>query len=312
MKKTDIANKATRMFHKIGFECKKHSPEILVVAGTVGLVASAVLACKATLKVNEVTEEAKENLGAIHTAIESEETDAGKPYSKEDGKKDLTIVYVQTGVKLVKLYGPALALGTVSITSILSGHNIMRKRYAATTAAYTALSNSFKDYRSRVVERFGAELDKELKYNIKAKEVEVTEVDEKGKEKTVTKTVNVIDPNTIDDMSRIFYDGNIGFNKDDPGLTLLFLKGQQAHANDLLKSRGYLFLNDVYEMLGFSKTAAGQVFGWYYDEKHPVGDNFVDFGIYNINDEAKARFLDGREKGILLEFNHDGNILKYM
>ena len=112
MKKFDISNKFSRTFNKIGFQLKKHSPEILVVAGVIGTVASAVMACKATLKVNEVIDESKKDIDKIHEAIEHGCTAAGEDYTVEDSKKDLSIVYIQTGVKLAKLYAPAIALGT--------------------------------------------------------------------------------------------------------------------------------------------------------------------------------------------------------
>ena len=188
---------------------------------------------------------------------------------------------------------------------------VHRKRNIALGAAYAAVDKGFKDYRNRVVERFGKELDKELRYNIKSQQIEETVVDENGKKKKVKKTVNVVDPNEIDDYSRIFYEGNIGWD-DDPQYTLMFLKRQQQFATDRLQAEGFLFLNDVYEMLGFNRTKEGQYIGWIYDEKNPVGDNFVDFGIYDTHNDAKIRFVNGDEKAILLEFNHDGNILEKM
>lgn len=304
--KTDILNKATRVLGKAGLQIKKHSPEILIAAGTVGVVASAVMACKATTKLSTVLEESKENIDTIHAYVE--DNGYSEQYNEEDKKKDLTITYVQTGVKLAKLYAPSVALGVLSLTAIISSHNILNRRNVALTAAYATLETGFKDYRGRVIERFGKELDKELKYGIKAKEVEETIVDAKGKEKTVKKSVNVIDPNDISDYSRIFYDGNPGYVNGDPTATMYFLKCQQAHANDKLKRRGYLFLNEVYEMLGFSQIPDGQLIGWIYDEKNPVGDNFVDFGLFDTDNPATIRFVNGDENAVLLQFNHDGII----
>lgn len=309
MSKTDVLNKMTRTFHKVGFKAKKYSPEILVIAGIVGTVASAVMACKATTKATDILDEHKDRMDKIHEVAETTSSDQ---YSEEDLKKDTTIVCVQTGVKFIKLYGPSVALGVLSITSILAGHNITRKRNLALAAAYTAVDKSFKEYRSRVVERFGKELDNELRYNIKAKEFEETVVDEKtGKEKVVKNIVNVADPNLYSEYARIYDDGCNGWSKD-PELNFLFLKKQQSYANDRLKSRGYLFLNEVYELLGFQRTKAGQVVGWIYDEENPIGDNFVDFGIFNT-DVAKTRdFVNGYERNIVLDFNVDGPILDMM
>lgn len=307
--KAEIMSSLQRNFGKAKLKFKKHSPEILVGAGIVGVVASTVMACKATLKVNEVVDEHNHTIEKIHVAAEKGVTEAGQEYTAEDCKKDLTIAYVQTGVKMAKTYAPAVAVGTLSIASILTGHNMLRKRYIATAAAYTMLDKSFKDYRGRVIERFGKELDHELRYNIKAKEVEEVVVNEDGTETVIKKTVNAVDPNTIDDTSRIWHEGNTGWTKD-ANHNLLFLKKQQAYANDILKTRGYLYLNEVYEMLGFNTVPYGQVIGWVYNEENPVGDNFVDFGIYDVHDENKIRFINGDERSCLLEFNHDGNILE--
>ena len=310
MTKLEIMSTVTRSLHRVGFKFRKHSPEILVGAGIVGVVGSAVMACKATTKLDEVLEEPKEKIEKIHELMENPDmVPEGKEYTEEDGKKDLTIMYTQSAVKVVKLYAPAVILGTVSIAAILGGHHILRKRNLALAAAYATIDKGFKEYRGRVIERFGEELDKELKYNIKAKEIEETVVNEDGSETTVKKTVNVADPNVTSDYARFFDNGCTGWTKD-PEYNLMFLKDQQRYANDLLKSRGHLFLNEVYDMLGIPRSTAGAIVGWVYDEKHPVGDNFVDFGIYDLYDEKKRDFVNGYERTILLDFNVDGEIYK--
>ena len=304
--KTEIMKNVTKGIHKVGFKFKKHSPEILVVAGVVGAVTSAVMACRATTKLSEILEDSKDQIDQIKSYVE--ENGYTEKYSEEDSKKDLTIVYAHSALNVAKLYAPSVILGTTSIIAILSGHNILHKRNAALAAAYTTIDKSFKDYRGRVIERFGEKLDKELKYNIKAKEVEETVVNEDGSEQVIKKTVEVADPNLYSDYARFFDDGCAGWDKD-PEINLMFLKRQQEYANDKLKSRGYLFLNEVYDMLGIPRSKAGQVVGWIYDEKNPIGDNYVDFGIYN-QDIAKTRdFVNGYERTILLDFNVDGNIL---
>lgn len=300
-------SKLTRTLNRVGLKLKKHSPEILVVTGVVGTVASAVMACKVTTKIDEVLAETKENVEKTKDYVEKK--GFSEKYTEEDYKKDLTIFYAKGGLELVKLYAPSVALGALSITAILSGHNVLRKRNVALAAAYATVEKGFKEYRGRVVERFGEELDRELKYNIKAKEVEETTVDEKtGEEKVTKKTVNVADPNNYSTYARFFDDGCTGWTKD-PEYNLMFLKNQQRYANDLLKSRGHLFLNEVYDMLGIPRTKAGQVVGWIYDEEYPNGDNFVDFGIYDLYNEKARDFVNGYEKTILLDFNVDGDIM---
>lgn len=310
LNKTAILNNVTRSINKVGFKLKKHSPEILVVAGVIGTVTSAVMACKATTKLSTIMADTKTDIATIHHVMENPDT-VTEEYTQEDGKKDLAIVYAMGGVKLVKLYGPSVILGAVSITAILSGHNILRKRNIALAAAYTAVDKSFKDYRGRVIERFGKELDKELRYNIKAKEIEETVVNEDGSESVVKKTVNVAGTPMYSEYARFFDDGCTGWDKD-PEYNLTFLNHQQNYMNNKLRAKGHLFLNEVYDALGIPRTQAGQVVGWIYDEKNPVGDNYVDFGIYDLYKEKNRDFVNGYERTILLDFNVDGNILKFM
>lgn len=306
MKKFKLPASATRTINRAAFKIRKHSPEILVVSGIVGAVTSTVMACKATTKIDEVITESKEHIDMTKKYVE--DNGFTEKYTETDYKKDLTIMYTQRGLKLAKLYAPAVILGTVSITAILAGHNILRKRNVALAAAYATVDKGFKEYRGRVIERFGEELDKELKYNIKAKEIDEIKIDEKtGKEEVVKKAVNVADPNTYSDYARLFDDGCLGWTKD-PEYNLMFLKDQQRYANDRLKTKGCLFLNEVYDMLGIPRTKAGAVVGWIFDEKHPNGDNFVDFGIYDTNNKKTCDFVNGYERTILLDFNVDGVI----
>lgn len=305
MKKAEIMNTVMRTVNKVGFGLKKHSPEILVAAGIAGTAVSAVLACKATLKVNDILDETKETLDKIHNCAESEEL--AEEYSAEDAKKDTAIVYVQTGMKLAKLYAPAIVLGTLSITSILASNNILRKRYAGAAAAYAATDKLLKDYRGRVVERFGEQVDHELRYGIKAAEIEEKVVDAKGKEKTVKKTVQVSNINEISDFAR-YFDSSSPYWDKSPDANLMFLRSEQSYANDLLKIKGFLTLNEVYERLGIPTTKAGMVVGWTYDKDNPDGDNYVDFGLYETTRESVRDFVNGYKDVVLLDFNVDGNI----
>lgn len=307
MKVKEIINSVSYNAHRMGFKIKKASPEIMVVAGVVGVVTSTVMACKATTKVNDILEETKKQVDDVHNVLDSDVI-TEEEYNNDDAKKDLAIIYTQAGVKLIKLYAPSVIVGALSITGILASHKILKKRNVALTAAYATIDRSFKEYRGRVVERFGKELDRELRYNIKAQEIEEKTVDKDGNETVEKKTISVVDPNMYSDYARIFDNGSMGWTKD-PEYNLMFLKLQQNQANDRLRAQGYLFLNDVYDMLGIPRTKAGQIVGWIYDEENPVGDNFVDFGIYDIYNEKACDFVNGRERSIVLDFNVDGNIL---
>lgn len=305
MNKTEMMNKLNRGFNKAVFKIKKHSPTILVVGGVIGMASSGVMACKATTKLQDVLEKKKSEIEQVRDYIENE--GFSDEYTEEDSKKDLAILHIQTAAEVAKLYAPAVTLGVVSAGCIFGGHKILHKRNAAIAAAYTAIDRSFKEYRGRVIERFGKELDRELKFNIKSKEVEEIVVDENGEEKIVKSTVDVVDPTKHSDFARFFDEYSENWTKD-PETNLMFLRQQQNYFNDKLKRKGYIFLNEVYESLGLQPTKAGQVVGWVYDEKHPVGDNFIDFGIYDLYDSKKREFVNGLEKSVLLDFNVDGEI----
>lgn len=302
--KTEIMKSVNGVASKAVMKLEKHSPEILVMAGIAGTVVSAVLACKATTKVAEILDETKGTLDTIHEGMETGAIN-GQEYTTEDGKKDTVVVYAQTGMKLAKLYAPAIILGTLSITSILASNNILRKRNVALGAAYAAIDKSFKEYRGRVIERFGEQVDTELKYGIKAKKFEEIEVDpETGKEKKVKKTVMVADPNLQSDYA-VYFDSKSRNYETNPDYNRMFLKAQQAFANDKLQTRGHLFLNEVLDDLDLPRTPAGQIVGWTKDGP----DGYVNFRIVEVERETE----DGRhEPALLLDFNVEGNIWEKM
>lgn len=317
MNKTELTATLSRTANKVGLQLKKRSPEILIVAGVVGTVVSTVMACKATLKVDEIMQESNDTIEKIHDAREMDgQPSAANPesvieYSADDERSDLTKVYIQTGLKLAWLYTPSVLLGALSITCFITSHEIMRRRCASLAAAYTSLDQAFKGYRKRVVDRFGEEVEKELFYNIKAKEIEKTIVDpETGEEKTVTETVKVMDgdPRKASPYAVEFEERNPNYCKD-PEMSFAFLRAQQQYFNDLLRAKGHVFLNEVYDALGLPRTKAGAMVGWVYDSDTPVGDNYIDFCMCSVDKEKVRDFINGVEPTILLDFNVDGIIL---
>lgn len=309
MKKFNFGKNIKLATSKMKFKIKAKSPEILIVAGVVGVVASTIMACKATTKLSGILEEGKDKIEKIHEYADGEER--SEDYSDKDMNKDVLIVGTQTALKVAKLYAPSVVMSAVSITAIVKSHNILTKRNAALTAAYTAIDKSFKEYRGRVVDRFGAELDKELKYNLVSKEVETETIDEKGNPKTVKNTVNTTNVEGYSDYAK-FFDESCPNWKSDPEYNQWFVKAQERYANDKLKRDGYLFLNDVYKMLGIEPTQAGQVVGWVADPADEEGDGYVTFGIYDVYKDANRRFVNGLEPTILLDFNVDGVIIDKM
>ena len=302
--KQEIISKATRLLSSTQYQVKKHSPEILMIAGITGTIVGTVLACKATTKVSEIMEEKNKLVEDVHTCLNDKEIE----YTEEDSKRDLTIIYAQTGVKLFKLYAPAIGVMALSFASIIYGHKVLKKRNVAIAAAYAAIDKGFKQYRKNVIEEFGESVDQQMRFGLKSKEVKKKDKDGK----TVKETEYYIDPdsNPLDNISEYarFFDATSNNFEKDPEYNMMFLRRQQDYANEMLKSRGHLFLNEVYDLLDIPRSRAGQVVGWVYDKDgNTNGDNYVDFGLYR-NDQGTRRFVNGLEYNILLDFNVDGVI----
>lgn len=309
--KSKFFSKMAVAANKAIFKTRQHSPEICMIVGVVGTVGSAIWACVATRKLDNVMEDSHKKLDSVHEDIKAIEDGEESEYTMKDCKKSLTTIYMQAGWELTKLYGPSILLGALSIGSIVTSNRILRQRNAALATAYMTVNKSFKEYRNRVVEKFGKEVDQELRYNIQHNTMETVVQNEDGTQTVVTEEYDVIDPNTLSPYARIYECGNTGWD-DDPEQTLWFLRQQQNWANDKLKDQGYLYLNDVFKMLGFQQTKIGHEVGWIYDEKNPNGDNFVDFGIFDVNNSATRRFVNGYEKAVVLDFNVDGPITDYV
>jgi len=266
---------------------QKSSPTILFGAGVVGVVASTVLACRATLKMDDVLHEAGEKINFANSLDHPQ-------YSERDRVKDIKVVKVQTAVKIVKLYGPAIVVGGLSIAALTSSHNILNRRNAGLTAAYAALEKGFNEYRARVVAKYGEDEDRDLRYGTR----EIT-VEEKGKKKKVVR----VGPGDPSIYARFFDVSSPSWDKE-PEYNMIFLKCQQNYVNDLLHSRGHVFLNEVYDLLGIPRSKAGAVVGWVMG----VGDDFINFGVFDDKSDKARDFVNGFEGSILLDFNVDGVI----
>lgn len=282
---------------RTGLVLKKNSPDILIVAGAVGVVASVVLACKATLKVDEIKKERQNKLDEIEECRKEVSEEA---YTEEDMKKDQMIVNLRSAGKLVKTYAPAAVTLGVSLGLIFKAHGILKARNAAIGAAYAAIDSAFKKYRERTVAKFGEAVDRELRYGLKEEELQVKEGDETVNKKVMTADISP----EYSDYARVFDESSRRWQKSSE-YNFMFLRGAQEHFNDLLNSRGHLFLNEVYDYLDFPRSEAGQFVGWLKDGD---GDCKVDIGLFDPNNERSSAFINGYERNIILDFNVDGII----
>lgn len=301
--KFKLPNGVTRRVARQILVVQKNSPTLLFVGGIAGAVGATVLACQATLKLEAVLEDAvhdKQDAQMLHDGTHPKRLKGTYVYTENDYKKDLTQVYVRSAGRVIKLYGPAIMLGTISIAALTSSHKILNTRNAGLTAAYAALERGFAEYRGRVVDEYGKEKDQELRFGSQTSTV--IEEDKNGPKKKQVKTVGT---GKKSEYSRLFDETNQNWspNRD---YNVVFLRGVQNHSNDRLRANGHLFLNDVFDALGMDRTPAGAVTGWLLDSD---GDGFVDFGVFS--DLEKVRFHDfavGLEGAVWLDFNVDGTI----
>jgi hypothetical protein len=180
----------------------------------------------------------------------------------------------------------------------------MNQRNVAMAAAVKAGESAFAEYRKRVVDEFGEEKDKDLRFGIVEKELPVYDND--GVQ-TGTKKVMDVQVDSRNEYIRCFDESNEMWSKV-PGQNQMTLSNQQNWLNERLNARGYVFLNDVYKCLGFPATPAGQVTGWLRRDHEDSKDGYIDFGLMEIEEQGKRDFVNGFERSCWLDFNVDGVI----
>lgn len=283
----------TNLFGKQILSVRKHSPVILFGAGVVGVVTTVVLASRATLKLEEVLEDTQHNLDLVR-GMKSDD------YSEDDRRNDQIILYVRAVGKVAKLYAPSVLVGVTSIAMLTGSHVILTRRNGALMAAYAVLDRGFKEYRARVIEKYGKETDRQMRYGGEMRSEETVGKDGQIKVKVHHDAI----PGNPSIYARCFDQTCNNWSRDD-WRNVFLVQCQQNYANDLLRARGYVFLNEVYEMLGLPKTKEGQIVGWLRDGN---GDGYIDFGIFDGDTYSALRFVRGDEGAIWLDFNVDGII----
>ena len=259
---------------------RKNSPRTMFVGGLLGMVGSTILACRATMKLEETMNEIEYEVEDVKTA------------SNEDNRKDLAYVYGKSALRLVKLYGPSALLGVASVGALTGSHVTLTRRNVSLMSAYSALSVGFDQYRDRVREELGEKKETELHRGI------ITETKtENGK----TKEVKSVNPNGMSVYARWFDEESPNWTKF-PEQNRVFIQVNQNYFNDILHARGHVFLNEVYDHLGIRRSEAGAIVGWVLNAD---GDNYIDFGLLEVRNSG---FINGWERSILLDFNVDGVI----
>ena len=295
MKISKIRNDAAAMFRSAKFYIKRHSADIALGVGVTGVVVGTVMACMATTKLPDILEETENNL------------DAAKESGDSDNSKQIATVYGRSVAKIAINYAPSVAVSSLSIASIVWAHSEMRKRNVALAAAYTTVHQSFKQYRQRVIDKYGEDVDFEMRTGVHQEIIQATSTDENGNEVVTNTVVSKIDK-ARGGYSRVFEVGNPFWEPTMMARNKYFLLSRQQYFTDILVSKGYVWLNDVYRELGFSETQAGTEVGWRYDSSEgSTTSNCVDFGIRELTVEDED-YPGETRTCFVLDFNVDGSI----
>lgn len=290
--KNFIPKGLTRFGGRTALKLSSHSPTIMVVAGVVGLGATAVLAAKASRQMDPIIEDHQKGRVDISGTVYE---------TKREEQKDLVRLYSRTTKDLARLYGPTLVVGTLSTASVLYGHKVLHGRHVASIAAYSGLMEQFTSYRGRVAKTLGSNVERGIYEGAHGEWVE--DPDHKGEHKLAPK----FDADMVEDsyLRPWFDESNVNWTRD-PVMNYTFLKGVQTHMNNILQIRGHVTLNDVYDALRIPRTNEGQVAGWVWNSG--VGDNFIDFGFMSGIDPHTVAFRNQAERTVRLNFNVQGNI----
>lgn len=276
--------------NKIKTKTNYQTPNILFYLGLVGMVGTVATGIQGAYKFGFAATDYENGMRVIN-----EEAEAGRLSEKQvkEMKRDQ---YKETAIEAVKCFGPTLVLGIATVGCLTKSHNMLNNRIAGLSAAYGTLQTQFMNYRERVREEVGADKEDELYCDPQKETVKVKDKDGNVKDLEVE----------IDDAGgyKFLFDEVTSNNwSSDPGYNRIFLQAQENYANDLLASRGHVFLNDIFDGLGMQRTAAGSVVGWIAEE-----GAHVDFGMRNPGYEPNDLFWADEESSIRLNFNVQGVI----
>ena len=304
MLKLDVLSKLPigKMAGQVASKAQKFAPEVLTVVGSIGLVATTVVAMKATTRAEFILDTARDRMDKVEQALDEHPDE----YSKTDAIKDRSIIYGQAAVSFVKNYAPAVGLGVISIAAILAGMGLLKRRNAVLMAAYKGLEQSYRIYREHVTAEVGEEKEYEIRHKAATETRKLEEKQDKETEKRSRLEQKLYPHPNYSQYARFFDESSSQSWTNNAEYNLVFLRQIQNWANDRLHSRGHVFLNEVYEALGLPHSGQGALVGWISDSK--VGDNFIDFGIYDEKGQKNKGFINSFERSVLLDFNVDGVI----
>jgi len=274
--------KLTRMKLKL----VKHAPAIMMGVGMVTIGAGVVMACRSTLKVDDILERHKDLLENARSLPDQVNPVDNTEIDEKTVRKEVAKVYGHTALSIAKLYALPAGLIVTGYFLSISGFVKLHKYAAGVTAAYDTLLISHNKLKKAVIDDQGVEKYHEYMYGKgKKKTVEAKTVNDDGEEiYKNTQAIIMEDGREIplSGYAQLYargiskqWDANEWYNR-------TYINGRMEMLTVKLIDRGHVFLNEAYEALGFPHTKEGSVIGWIYDPSDPDSVDHVEFDVHEV------------------------------
>lgn len=308
MKVQILAKAGAKLTEKLGplsAALVKKSPAIFTGSGVALLVGANVMTGWATVKAKAIAEEPLEKTIVVYADDEK--------FEHERSDAEMKRVAIAKFAKMAGYFAPSVIMTGVGIGFVVHGHSLQETRIAGAMAAYSTLSTAFSNYRSNVIEDRGEEADARYMYgDRKAKADIYEEPEEEGKKPKKHKETVVLRERMPGSPYAVIFDDVSPDWVNNRNQNLFFLQCQETTANNMLRRRGYLFLNELLELLGLPYNPAGQFVGWIDEAYEGSVHGIVELGINYayLEAELERAQLEERnpEPSIWLDPNVDGEI----
>lgn len=298
----------SRLVGKTKLSAIKNAPTLAIGAGVFGLVGAVYLSGKAAIKTQDILAEHREEMKQEDDAYEEvivirqDDPEACPEVTEKTHNAAKLSISMQTGVKVLKAYGPTLAVAGLSIVAIVYGRNIFQKRLTSLAAALQITTATLERYRTAVAEETGEEKEAEIYKSATMKHLErmANQIDSLEEAHSARNKVS----RTA--FARWFDQSNSMWTNQ-PGENRFLIANSQNYFNDILHRRGYVFLNEVYTHLGFQPVPEGQTMGWVRNSDFP--DTVIDFDVFNSQSSESRAFVNDLTPNVLLDFHGASYIL---
>lgn len=248
---------------------KHHSSTILTVIGSAGVVLTAVMTAKATVKAVEIINE------------------------KECEKKD-ELTKKEIFQATATTYLPVVLVGASTIVCVFGANALNKQQQAALISAYSLVDRSFKEYKEKLKELYGEEAHQKIINSIVVEKAEKMHVHGAY----LFCECSLVDPEDDDSPTKIFYDM---YSDRFFETTMSQVLHAEYHLNRTFNLRGYITLSEFYEFLGLESTQAHDVLGWEvnddtywveFNHRKVPSDDGLEYYIIETMQEPSSKFME--------------------